>query len=769
MKRDRKQDLTRTGTEILGAGQGAQKKAALGTAGSFIIAAQGKAHPELPAGARVRLRPLVTIGEGGRIDGIAVSGRTPSPFGKAMGDHTVAWQAVVDEVHACLYGKDLPVAIAALRQMHHEAWDWMTTRGTPEKLLLRDLGAGMAPRWQRLEDAVYHTTEHLNNADQATGTRDALAELARAIAYHLTYLNYLPFATVPAKSARGSHGSAEGWYRSVLTNYELSARTCGAARAQAAAAAAQAQAGALPPEQAQAVAQAADQADTERLAQVQYLAPALWALFDFAAALRESHIEHVLRPSIALDVENEFTAIQNLAERMKAAASQLTQAAPRALAQAAARVRDQLADVETQAEKIQQTAAYETFREAAGLIMDNSRVITSSLGELDELKEIARENATDPVLDRALKDAQETVAEIKKISQAAPDRAPRVLSILLHRHLQAVATAYPTAITDSGVLKPAVGAAAVTRLENALTADPDYAPYAAGQALAVLKDGVKNQFDTMETITVATDNEWVADAGTSPLVVTWDAATTTMTVNGRAPAPQGVAGMGCHTTAWILECQALNALIRRGRKADPPAKLAAAVLVDLAQEVAKLDELLPADQLEGGQLTELYQAAADVVAAKAPEQAGRSFLEFRNLMPFATVDEGDRGGHQERADASVDQLFDKKALNQCAETITSTLEDVDATKRLSVALATVADQLDAEAKKKDTDAWPPKVKTAARRSIKRLRQRAKLLTEQLDDGQLDADAARTDATAITNVRWDEHRRVYKLVHPEYQG
>ncbi|HEY1669719.1 MAG TPA: hypothetical protein VGG54_28820, partial [Trebonia sp.] len=78
---------------------------------SFVMYGTGNPHPELGAGIVVGLRPLVTTDENGKISKVSINGRTPSPFGRAMGDHTVAWQLLVDEVHASLYGKSLSDAI----------------------------------------------------------------------------------------------------------------------------------------------------------------------------------------------------------------------------------------------------------------------------------------------------------------------------------------------------------------------------------------------------------------------------------------------------------------------------------------------------------------------------------------------------------------------------------------------------------------------------------------------------------------------------------
>src|SRR5579862_6621597 len=96
-------------------------------------------HPELPLGASIRLRPRVVLDSAGKVAKIEISGRTPSPFGGAMGDHTVSWQALVDAVHADLHGLLLATAISVLRAEHEARTEWMRTAGSDGMLLLREL------------------------------------------------------------------------------------------------------------------------------------------------------------------------------------------------------------------------------------------------------------------------------------------------------------------------------------------------------------------------------------------------------------------------------------------------------------------------------------------------------------------------------------------------------------------------------------------------------------------------------------------------------
>jgi hypothetical protein len=147
---------------------------------SFVLSGKGVPHPELP-GIKVRLRPYVAV-SAGKINKIAISGRTPSPFGRAMGDHTVAWQVVVDDLHSVLYGLSLDEAVRKLGEEHKLASDWMQTKGTPPKLLLREL-EDVATRWQRLEDATHHATRHLDALVLATDDAVRRSLLGQAMAH----------------------------------------------------------------------------------------------------------------------------------------------------------------------------------------------------------------------------------------------------------------------------------------------------------------------------------------------------------------------------------------------------------------------------------------------------------------------------------------------------------------------------------------------------------------------------------------------------------
>src|SRR5882724_4333408 len=131
-------------------------------------ALKARKHPELPAGAKLRLRPLVRVDDKEKIAGIQVCGRTPSPFGAAMGDHTVAWRALVDSIVAQMYGKSVPDAIVTLASLQRHAADWMADPDSAGMQLLNQLGADIIKRSERLEDAAARFEEYLASASAAS-------------------------------------------------------------------------------------------------------------------------------------------------------------------------------------------------------------------------------------------------------------------------------------------------------------------------------------------------------------------------------------------------------------------------------------------------------------------------------------------------------------------------------------------------------------------------------------------------------------------------
>jgi hypothetical protein len=739
------------------------------TNSSVLIVAQ---HPDLGAGARIRLRPLISV-VGGTISGIEVSGRTPSPFGKSMGDHTVAWQVLVDSVHANLYAQPVAAAIARLRTAQDGVAGWMFTAGSLGMQLLRDIDDDIPGRRARLEDAAWWVNTHLDTARSqlagATPERAAFP-LAQALACHLAYLNYLPFATVRAKSERGSHGSAEGWHRGVLVAWETGRRKARADEEKARDdwRKAHNDASAVTPAElkAETARQARVAADTERLraGQAPNLRDTLWSLFDVAAAMRAAQLEYVLNPGVATAVKQVVTNLNQLAGEVRQIAAELDPGTARLTTAQ----HDQLTRIRDAAAGISAAATDSSIIAAAGLLRDgvNTFIDGQSESQARTRRSRAASAADGQRVTAALTAAGETAAGLKTEVDAAPERAARVLTYLLHKHMRAVAAAYPDSVTDSEFLQPNASAAAISALMAAM--QRDYRALltmpAASPAVTTLTGKVAAEFGT---VTVAADNAWVAAAGRDPLVVTWDETAVggaRLIINGRAEAPPGVAGMGSHTTAWVQECLALRSLLR-----DAVSGAAVITIVqeaaeeDLSGQVITLDRALPADQLEGGQVALMFAAAADVLTAAEAGEAARAFLRFRNLLPFATVDAGSRAGHGEDEDTSLKDSYDKDSLDDAVGLVRAALLNEDEHKRMAAALGSAATNL-------VLNSWPDAVKTAAKKSRSRLKARSVLLSKQvldsskLRDDVIAADAAQT-AAIIGKLRWEEHVRVYRTAHP----
>jgi hypothetical protein len=198
------------------------------TPGPFTIAE----HTDLPAMKVVKLLPNIAV-KAGVIEAVEFGrNRTPSPFGSKMGDHTASWSSVADDVHAHLYSKKLPEALTDLETMQTHAQDWLTDPASLGMRLWNMLGPDeRASRQPALEDWAFKVKDAIAQARTALAAGGTAPDpaavdtnvgelLAQATAHHLAFLNFLPFATVPAAGER-SIGSGEGVARAKVLSIEM--------------------------------------------------------------------------------------------------------------------------------------------------------------------------------------------------------------------------------------------------------------------------------------------------------------------------------------------------------------------------------------------------------------------------------------------------------------------------------------------------------------------------------------------------------------------
>ncbi|MFI6600666.1 hypothetical protein ACIBHX_30845 [Nonomuraea sp. NPDC050536] len=171
---------------------------------------------------------------------------------------------------------------------------------------------------------------------------------------------------------------------------------------------------------------------------------------------------------------------------------------------------------------------------------------------------------------------------------------------------------------------------------------------------------------------------------------------------------------------------------------------------DLESAVIKLDALLPLAQLEGGQLGALFDAALATLTEPTAGESATAYLTFRNLLPYATVDTGDRGGHGERADGTLRGNYDADALGDAIHVLEQDIEREWKTypKRLEAVATSLAAGL------KEDDGWSTdgRVRDAVAASARRLRAMARTMR---------AGGEHNAAQRINAARWDEHERLFR--------
>ncbi len=716
-----------------------------------------------PLAKRVDLYPGVLV-EGGRIAGVAFgTTRTPTPFpGGRMGDHTASWASVVDSIHAELYGKTLQEAVTALLDRQKAADGWMDGGVSPAMKLWQLLGEDDRDnRHASLEGYAFRVHDELAQADallqKAGGAPDAAAtvalrgHLSEAIGHHAAYLNMLPLATVPAETDRGSTGSGEGTSRADVLAIDIAVDK-----------ARRADPGAPRP---------AFSSDTVNAAR-----KGLWALFSMSAGTREARLGEALNPDRVRRTRERMEAVTEYAATMETeiralvqlpgtgggagtGARQVTRMAPGKDADGVLKSLKALKAMTATGGALSQDDVDSPY----GRLGQLARRLLACEAELTRLTTEPKVSAKDlrGLLDRAGLIAEwraELAADIATLSkgeQQARDDTALMLAHMIHDHQSNVARAYPEAVRETGFLRPDPVTAAKTELQRHID---DHVKAESGEDAKLLTAFEKAYLDLHTTPAPAADSSWVTGARNTGLVVAFRG--TEPVIQGRAAAPVGVSGMGSHSTAWVVESRAVKRMVAAemggGTDRTPViARLGTEMRHELAGRLmGELGPLLPADQLKGGQLINIVDAALAVQRAGTAEEAIHAYLSFRNLLPFATVNAGSRDGHGERENANEKETFDGDSLTAEADLKGEAVEDDpdDALDTADAAITRLEARLNDPASGWSTD---PAFDATVRKAVTAMRKKV---------ASLRSDSTATQKTAISNlitdIRWSEHHRVF---------
>lgn len=715
-------------------------------------------HADLPKGAIVHLRPAVLLNEGKTLInrvGISPKPRTPSPYGNRMGDHTIAWQVHLDAIKAMFHHTTPQEAVDLLKAMHTEATHWMPDVNSDQAVRLGWLDDA-DERAELLEDASFHTLRHLGEAERdllSGRVATAMAALSPALAHHLAYVNYLPYSTVRNLTARGSIGSAEGHQRRTVMTYErhVLAQEIKAAEDKAKAdkgvAAQGPQVVSTPLARTGTVVMTPDPTPVEQpppLPSAAEVRGALWRLFSFDAALRESGLHYLLLPATVTAMRAEYDELSAMSESLT-----------KHIGKRASFILD-VSQISLRADTI-----YNKYKGTN----ENLHIFSAAMGMRNAIRGLGFMGTDTPAQRReATKSDQRAiglhlglalaaVTEAEDLVKTGDKRVVSIMAELLHEHQRLCSYAYPRSVAHAAFVQPSAAAAAVEGLRSYLAAR--YPALVDTEPVKNLLTNLKAKLDRAAALPdTGRSNAWVGVDTGDPLVVTFQAGLP-LVINGRAPAPGGVAGMGCHTTAWVIQSTAVKRLLFTARdEAEALDSLQAAITKDLASEVMKLDALLPLAQIQAGQLEALFDAAADTMDAASAGEGATAYLTFRNLLPYATVDAGDRGGHGESLQASLAETFDDDALDQTLDLHAADLHSRKEAyvKGLRVAAAALRKQI-----KDGNEHWTAYdvVRRAVLESAKRLQAMA---------GKIDKDTAGDVGAAVRAGRQAEHKILYVRAH-----
>ncbi|MGV9883188.1 eCIS core domain-containing protein [Streptomyces sp. NPDC003006] len=162
--------------------------------------------------------------EGGRISALHSEGRSPSPFSSTMGAHTTAWIAHMDSIRKGLIGRTLDeAAYFIVTHAFNEAQHMESTVGQAFRPADDDQGRHQLQRlatakadFQALAAALGNVSRAASQGDEISMRRQPLV-LQKAINALLTYINYIPGATLESAD---TGGKGEGTVRKDLRKHE---------------------------------------------------------------------------------------------------------------------------------------------------------------------------------------------------------------------------------------------------------------------------------------------------------------------------------------------------------------------------------------------------------------------------------------------------------------------------------------------------------------------------------------------------------------------
>jgi hypothetical protein len=193
-----------------------------------LEAASGHATP-VPAATVIQRQVLsnVETADGGSSDpyrfyviDVVIGGRSPSPFSNTMGAHSTAWVAHIDAVRRTLIRRDIRDALDALIKLADEDLERSdlsalvgNLQDETHKLKLGLAKSGLQEQINAA-DLVLSDLSSAFNSNQALSNQqkyESVTTVRKLIDKYLTYVNYLPGATVRGGDPSGhGEGSARG-------------------------------------------------------------------------------------------------------------------------------------------------------------------------------------------------------------------------------------------------------------------------------------------------------------------------------------------------------------------------------------------------------------------------------------------------------------------------------------------------------------------------------------------------------------------------------